>query len=383
MRIYPRKKSNGERVWWASWTEGGVTKRRSTRCSTRQAAELVVARWERERADPVYAAANAATLGDEARLFLQACKAAVERGRMTADTLSMYRQKSGALVRILGADLRLAEIDAGTFASYLDARRDEGIRDQDGEKVREIQESTLYKEWIAFSGILGQAWRAQRFGRDPRSLKPAHFGPEYAPRKTTLTWEQIDKLLDVLNAEHQRAVGFAIAIGPRRKEVFAAREGDVDTKTWMATLRGTKTKGAARTVPVPKPMRGLMRKSLPPFRRWPNARRDLARACKRAGVPVVTWNDLRRTFASLLVRSGVAPHVVARLLGHTTTAMVDRVYGRTDAGDLATLLDMQIGARRRGPKKAPRTPKPGRSKRPRREPTVNQTRRNKGPRHDT
>ena len=41
----------------------------------------------------------------------------------------------------------------------------------------------------------------------------------------------------------------------------------------------------------------------------------------------MTANDLRRTFASWLKQQGVDSMVVARLMGHTTSAMVERVYG--------------------------------------------------------
>ena len=61
---------------------------------------------------------------------------------------------------------------------------------------------------------------------------------------------------------------------------------------------------------------------------WPNVRRDLAVACRHAGIPRVSPNDLRRTFASWLKQRGVDSMVVARLLGHSSTAMVERVYGR-------------------------------------------------------
>lgn len=338
MRLYRRRKSNGEWVWWASWTEDGVTVRRSTRCTTKAAAELVTARWERERADPIYAAAQGATFGFESGLFLKACEGAVARGRMSAGTLSMYRQKSGALVRIIGKETRLASFDATTFPSYLETRRAEFLEDRE----RPITESNLYKEWVTFRQILKQAWREQRFNRDPASLKPQHFGPEYKPREVALSWSEVDKLLTELPAERRGAVAFAIATGARRREVMLARAGDISRGAESVYLRGTKTAIATASIPIPRPMRRLLDGVQPPFPRWPNARRGLARACKRAKVPTVTWNDLRRTFASLLVQAGVAPHLVAKLLRHTTTAMVDRVYGRQTAESLAHLIDAQI-----------------------------------------
>lgn len=363
MRLYPRKKRNGERVWWATWTENKRTKRRSTGCSSRSAAEVVVARWERERADPVYAAAQGATFGVEAGRFLTSCEGAVERGRMAEGTLSMYRQKAGTLVRILEADepLRLATIDATTFQTYLDTRRAEFLEDRE----RSITESNLYKEWVTFRQILKGSWRAQRFGRDPASLKPEHFGPEYKPRDRALTWEQIVKLLAELGPR-RGPVAFVLMTGARRKEVFAAQAGDLDPKGWRVRIRGTKTEAAARIIPVPEPMRQLADHLAggPPFPSWGNARRDLFAACARAEVPEVTWNDLRRTFASLLVQIGVPPHIVAKLLGHTTTAMVDKVYGRQTVDSLETLLETSLRARtvnHRSPKKAP----PGKAKRTR------------------
>lgn len=340
MRLFRRRKSNGEWVWWASWTEGGRTKRVSTRCSTKAAAELVVARWERERADPVYAAAQSATFGAEAVRFLKACEGAVERGKMAAGTLSMYRQKLGTLSRILGPGLRLAAIDGSTFATYLETRRRQFLEDRD----RAITESNLYKEWVAFRQVLKQAWRAERFSRDPASLKPAHFGPEYKPRERALSWTEVSELLAALPEHRRPAVAFAIGSGARRREVFAALPEDIDLRNSTVRLRGTKTEIADATLPIVRPMKRLLALAAGglPFLRWPNARRDLALACAIARMPPVTWNDLRRTFASLLVQSGVAPHLVAKLLRHTTTAMVDKVYGRQTAESLAELIAGQL-----------------------------------------
>ena len=57
--------------------------------------------------------------------------------------------------------------------------------------------------------------------------------------------------------------------------------------------------------------------------KWMNVRRDLAKACLRAKIPIATPNDLRRTFASWLKQAGNDSLVVAKLLGHSTTRIVE------------------------------------------------------------
>ena len=92
-------------------------------------------------------------------------------------------------------------------------------------------------------------------------------------------------------------------------------------------------------------MRRLLDGVVLPVAAWPNARRGLLAACARAKVPGCTWNDLRRTFASLLVQAGVPPHIVAKLLRHKSTAMVDKVYGRQTTESIEGLLEASL----RGP----------------------------------
>lgn len=100
-----------------------------------------------------------------------------------------------------------------------------------------------------------------------------------------------------------------------------------------------KTAGARRTLAIPADVVAALRPAVTkkhdvllfsaadgrPL--WPSTvRAELAAACVRAEVPVVTPNELRHTAATLLADSGLAPHQVADILGHRSTRMVDAVY---------------------------------------------------------
>lgn len=341
MRLYRRRKRNGEWVWWASWTENGCTVRRSTRCSTKAAAEIVVARWERERADPVYAAAQNATFGAEASIFLKACEGAVARGKMAPGTLSMYEEKAGTLTRILEDEprrpLRLGLIDGSTFESYLAIRRAQFLED----RGRPITESNLYKEWVTFRQILKGAWRAQRFKLDPGSLKPAHFSAQYRPRDTYLTEAQANALLGELEGDRRRTVAFVLGTGARRREWERAQAGDLTSDE--VHLRGTKTEKSDRRIPILKPTAKWCRMAgSPPFPRWQNARRDIHAACDRAKVPRCTWNDLRRTFASRLALAGIQSDVGRRMMGHGSELMWNLVYAKASTEGLREMAQRQL-----------------------------------------
>ena len=56
----------------------------------------------------------------------------------------------------------------------------------------------------------------------------------------------------------------------------------------------------------------------------------------------ITPNDLRRTFASLLVQGGTARADVATLMGHASTAMVFKVYGRDTPESLAKRVHLDV-----------------------------------------
>ena len=98
-------------------------------------------------------------------------------------------------------------------------------------------------------------------------------------------------------------------------------------------LRGTKTADAARVVPLAETLAAAIAEHDPPksgpmFAPWHSLRRDLRRACRRAKIPEVSPNDLRRTYCTWLRDAGVDEPTCAALLGHRSSAMVRLVYGR-------------------------------------------------------
>lgn len=75
------------------------------------------------------------------------------------------------------------------------------------------------------------------------------------------------------------------------------------------------------------------------FPKWHSARRDIHAACKRAGIEPCSWNDLRRTNATLLDHAGMTSVDIGKLLGHVDGRMVETVYGQSTPASLARALE--------------------------------------------
>ena len=75
-------------------------------------------------------------------------------------------------------------------------------------------------------------------------------------------------------------------------------------------------------------------------------------AIKSAGLPDITFHDLRHTCASLLIRLGTPINVVSEILGHSSTKMTLDVYGHYYEGDAArwmqALEDQLLPAQKSG-----------------------------------
>jgi integrase len=222
-------------------------------------------------------------------------------------------------LRLLG-DTPLSSLHLDGVQVFIDQRLAEGA-------ARE----TLRKEICVLRRALDLAHKRGLLATLPGSLLP-RFRTKYVPKKVWLNPRDFERLLASLPPARQTWLLAAVYTGGRLSELVALTWPDVDFSAGRVHLRGTKTERSDRLIPLHPRLAARLAQERkirgPVLASWGSVRRDLATACKKAGVPVVTPNDLRRTFASWLVQAGESSYVVAQLLGHSSSTMVERVYGR-------------------------------------------------------
>ena len=363
-----------EGIWYA-WvpcfgSDGRVrVRKRSTKCTDRKAAETIARAFERESADPEGAAKNAATLSDALGLLINDCesKANAKPPKASRATVEFYRKEAGVVMSLLAPswdseqpdrslDLPLRAVTAAKVDGYIAQRRGEGVTD-----------STIHKELTAWRRAMKLAKRANIWDGEIDRVFPIAFAPGYKPRERWMTPTEWLLLLADAEAleqpESRRAdtvrsrlailaiVAFMAATSAEWGAVLRARPEDVDVALWRVHIRGTKDaqKGGNRdrVVPIVHVGHGYLLLfamvyadggGVLLFRTKANFRRDLAAACARTGIGRLSPNDLRRTHAQWLRRGGVQPADLAPIMGHADSRMVERVYGRVSAVDLAPRL---------------------------------------------
>jgi len=327
-------------TWHCTYYDAlGRRVRRSTQCTDRKAAEARARLWERDAADPEHAARRNATLGDALSLLLRTREEQARAGRRSAETALFYRHKAGHLTRVFETDANGAPVPYPLLRllprevdRYVSQRREEGA-----------SESSIHKELVTLRAALKLARRAGLWNGDPAALLPVAFAPEYKPRSRFLTRRELARLLSELSPDRAARVAFMVATSAEWSATVRALRNDVALDHSAVHLRGTKRTTRDRVVPIAtQPQLELLRYALTHaegedpalFLPWQNVRRDLREACKRAGIPPCSPNDLRRTFATWLRAAGAPTDLIAPVMGHADTRMVERVYGRLAPSDL-------------------------------------------------
>lgn len=341
VRLFRRRVRGKPAGAWIAWGYDHRGRRwsESTRQLDEKAARAIAIELERRHASPTAARAAAATLADAVTLLLTNRTGAARAGKRSPATVAFYTQKTGHWRRLLGDGFLLADLDAGAVDRVIAERRADGAA-----------ESTIAKELVALRCALKLCVRAGLWTGNPAAVLPVAFAAEYKPRGRWLPTREVEALLAELPLNCGALVAFIVATGARWSEAAAARRGDVVGN--QVLLRGTKTAASSRVVPVVDAdgvtwlayaLEHGAGTGAALFSPWKSPNHALRRACERAKIAHASFNDLRRTFAQRLRQAGVPAELISAAMGHTTTAMVQRVYGRLAPGALESLLQAALG----------------------------------------
>jgi integrase len=316
-------------VWWLR-TDPVTKKPVSTGCRSFDAAELWRGERERVAANPTLARSLSATFDEWAERYIE-----MKDRDSSAATVEYCTGKLGPALRLWGEGCKLAAIDAGKLDAYVASRREERVTDH-----------TISKEVAVIVQVLKLAKRGQAYGGDLETLRPPDLHADYVPRARSLSPDEVRRLRGAVSARCSALIAVCVALGCRRSEAVRLEPSDVDLAAGVVHIRGTKTEGSDRRVPILSLFRPLLEEALPLLPVGEGFAHSLSvvlpRACAKLGIPRVSPNDLRRTHATWLLEAGVDRDVIRRLLGHTTPRLVDQVYGRPAPRALGALAEERL-----------------------------------------
>lgn len=319
MRIYRRK---GSKIWYVQWRN----RRTSLGTTDETAAQLKFRDLQRRDADPTYRVADPdATLGRELTEFIDRQR---ERGR-APDTIRMYELHQRSLCAVLGEHTPIAQVDAEAVERYV--------------SVRTAAKASKSYRWKEICTLRGALKRARKQGRYPWALDqvmPDDLQPAYKPGTRHLLLPDLVLLMAELKPKRRAVVAFVVATGADKASIWRAKPGDFEATS--IRVHGSKTSARARVVPRLAVFAALAEEAEAgaPYEPWASARRDLARACKRAGVDRVTLRDLRRSTGRILRAAGVDPSLIGPMLGHAPGSRVTaQTYAQIQPAELGALID--------------------------------------------
>ena len=162
-------------------------------------------------------------------------------------------------------------------------------------------------------------------------------------RTRRLSTDELPKFWQVLKGRHELerdAIAFALLTAMRKNEVLGLTRDNitVNDSAYFVTLETTKN-----GKPHKLPLVGLAlevvkrRMLLSTGKIFPTQSKHAFNALKDAGV-VISWHDLRRSWASFAVSNGVSDAMVKRVLNHSAVGVTARHYAFFDDASVIDAL---------------------------------------------
>jgi integrase len=263
--------------------------------------------------------------------------------RLRPATQANYRQQLKPVLAEFGR-MKLTAITPSTVAAYVAEMQRQGVKGWT-QRARVKVISCVFTYAGRHLGHVGQS---------PVSLLDRVERPDVGDQREhrILTDAEIAALVATAEDESRLMFAFAVQTGARKGEVLGLSWGDVDTQARTATIdrqldrQGRrvelKTKGSRRTVAITPHLAAQLaqhrlatgrpagealvftRRDGRPWRHQ-SADRALARVVHDAGLPHVSWHDLRHAHVSRLFAAGRYPVSIAARVGDSIDTVL-RTY---------------------------------------------------------
>jgi len=200
------------------------------------------------------------------------------------------------------------------------------------ERINEVSKSTVNRVLNCLSSLYNRAIEWGKATDNPMSKVKLFKVPD--KRIRYLEKEEIGKLLSHCCEHLKPIVIVALHTGMRKGEILGLKWHDIDIKRNIIHLYDTKN-GEKREVPmnevVQKTIIGVFKNPESQYvfcnkdgKAYRNVRKSFFTSLKKADIINFRFHDLRHTFASQLVMSGVDLNTVRELLGHKSIEMTLR-----------------------------------------------------------
>jgi integrase len=199
-------------------------------------------------------------------------------------------------------------------------------------KLKKVTSATVNRELACLKCMLNKAVLWGKLSANP--AKNVRLLKENNARLRFLSKEEIARLLDNCAGHLRPVVTLAVFTGMRKGEILNLKWQDIDIQRGLINIydskNGTKRESyinetVKRTLIAvrkhPESPYVFCRQSGEPYY---NLRKSFFTACKKSGIVDFRFHDLRHTFASQLVMSGVDIKTIQELLGHKSIEMTLR-----------------------------------------------------------
>lgn len=327
--------------WWASFKSGRKTIRRSTRVKvaddpTGEAAEKIRAAWI---ANPPITTPNVVIHDAE-------CRVPVLWEELVLQYLEHLERKirPSTLTRYEKALKRVAPHFMGGAIETTKAQVKAWIRH---ERAEGYAQSTINNALACMQGMY--RWAIDELEMDISNPWAGRSETPDNARNRYLTRDEVNRLLEA-SRESERLqhmepfIVLAINTGMRHQELMALTWDRVDLDAGVISFLGSDQKsGRSAAIPINANARRALL-SLRTSSPWVFAhgngkpRRTMRSSwetlCRQCGIEDAKLHDLRRTFGSWLVQSGVPIHTVSKLMRHADVSITAKVYAHLSAETL-------------------------------------------------